>query len=202
MCREVIIIGAGGHGKVIADIIEKSEDKVVGFLDDNTEKSNIFGYPVLGKIKDWEKYKDKEFIVAIGDNAVRKNIVYKNSQIKYYTAIHPMAIIAKEVKIEEGSCIMAGAIINSSTIVGRHCIINSGAVIEHDNVISDFVHISPRATLCGTVFVGDSTHVGAGAVIKNNTKVVNNTVIGAGAIVVKNVNAQGVYIGVPAKKVK
>ena len=201
MFKEIIIVGAGGHGKVIADIIEKSGDKVIGFLDDNTDRTEIMGYPVLGKTQDCEKYADKEFFIAIGNNVMRKNIVNKYADIKYYTAIHPMAIIAREVQIGEGTCVMAGAIINSSTAIGSHCIVNSGSVVEHDNRIGDFVHLSPGAILCGTVFVGECTHIGAGAVIKNNITIAPNSVIGAGAAVVSNINYEGVYVGVPAKEI-
>lgn len=199
MCREVIIIGAGGHGKVIADIIEKSNDKVFGFLDDNCNDAEIMGYPVLGKTEDARRYNDKEFFIAIGNNAVRKNIACKYSELKFYTAIHPKAVIARDVKIGEGTCIMAGVVINPATVIGRHSIINSGSVVEHDNRLADFVHLSPGAVLCGTVAVGECTHIGAGAVIKNNVSVTENTVIGVGASVVGPIDKPGVYVGVPAK---
>lgn len=202
MSKEVIVIGAGGHGKVIADIIIKSGDRVIGFLDDGCTEKNILGYPILGKTEDCLKYKDKEFFIAIGNNAVRKKISEKYNMLKFYTAIHPSAVIAMDVEIGEGSCVMAGVVINTSARIGKHCIINSGSVVEHDNKLADFVHLSPGAVLCGTVSVGECTHIGGGATVKNNTNISGDTVIGVGAAVVKDIDISGVYCGVPARIVK
>ena len=206
MSRKVVINGAGGHAKVIADIIIKSGDEVVGFLDDNIEKDTIVidNYKVIGKTEDCLKLKeDKElyFIIAIGNNFTRKDIAEKYN-LNYYTAIHPTAVIGMHVHIDKGTVIMANSCINSSTIIGKHCIINTGAIVEHDNSIKDFVHISPNATLCGTVIVGECTHIGAGSVIKNNITITNNCIIGAGAVVVKDIEKNGIYVGVPAKLIK
>ena len=201
MHKEVIIIGAGGHGKVIADIIEKNGDKVLGFLDDGAEKKEIFGYPVLGKTEDCTKFSDKEFFIAIGNNGIRKKIATENSGLKFYTAIHPAAIISRGVEIGTGTCVMAGCVINADTKIGKHAIINSGSVVEHDNILADFVHLSPGAVLCGTVKVGECTHIGAGVTVKNNVSITGNTVIGVGAAVVSDIIDAGTYCGVPAKEI-
>lgn len=205
MNKKVVIIGAGGHSKVIADIIEKSNDILVGFLDDNLEKGKniIINYSVLGKIEDCLKIKEQdneiEFIIGIGSNNIRKKIA-NNYKLNYYTAIHPSAQIGLDVMIEEGTAVMANACINSGAKVGKHSIINTGAIIEHDNIIQDYVHISPNSALAGTVKIGENTHVGIGAIVKNNVTICSNCIIGAGAVVVKNVEDQGTYIGVPAQK--
>ena len=197
MHKKVIIIGAGGHAKVIADIIEKSGDQIVGFLDDKIEKNTIIvkGYKVIGDLNNRFPLsianKDYEFITAIGDNKKRKEIS-TSSNLKFYTAIHPSAQIGLDVKIEEGTAIMANVCINSSARIGKHCIINTGAIIEN------FVHISPNATLGGTVKVGENTHIGIGSVVKNNITICKNCTVGAGAVVVKNIEKEGTYIGVPA----
>ena len=209
MNKNVIIIGAGGHGKVIADIIEKSGDKVLGFLDDNVpinttiiKEKNI---KVLGKIDDTEKFINEnpnvEFIIGIGNNNIRKNIA-ETKKLKYYTAIHPSSQIALDVEIGKGSVVMANACINTSAKIGKHCIINTGAIIEHDNVIEDYVHVSPNATLCGTVKVGTLTHIGAGVTVKNNTNICSNCIIGCGAVVVKDIEEEGTYVGVPVQRIK
>ncbi len=191
-----MIIGASGHGKVIADIIKKSGDEVIGFLDDDTTK------PVLGRVCDCEKYADEYFVIAIGSNKIRKRIAEKYSDLKYYTAIHPTAVIGENVSIGEGTVVMANAVINPSAVIGKHCIINTGAVIEHDNELKDYVHVSPKAALCGTVKVGEETHIGAGAVVRNNISVCGNVVVGAGAAVVKDIEKRGTYVGVPAKELR
>ena len=195
MSKEVVIIGGGGHGKVIADIIKKSGDILIGFLDDDLSK---FG--CMGVIADCVKYKDKYFVIGVGSNSIRKRISETYSDLKYYTAIHPSADIADDVTIGEGTVVMAKAVINASSKIGKHCIVNTGAVIEHDNMIGDYVHISPNATLCGTVKVGNRTHIGAGAVIKNNITIADDVVLGCGGVVVKNITETGTYIGVPARK--
>ena len=97
---------------------------------------------------------------------------------------------------------MANACINSSARIGKHCIINTGAIIEHDNIIENFVHISPNSALGGTVRIGENTHIGIGSVVKNNITICKNCTVGAGAVVVKNIEKEGTYIGVPAKKLE
>lgn len=202
MYKEVIIIGAGGHGKVVADIVAKSKDKIIGFLDDSHNIDEILSYPVLGRICDCTKYQDKEFFIAIGNNELRKKIAKDYPMLKYYTAIHPDTSIATNVEISKGTCVMAGAVINSSAKIGKHCIINTRSVIEHDNNISDFVHISPGAVLCGTVSVGEGTHIGGGVTVRNNINITSNVVVGIGTAVVSDINEAGTYCGVPAKKIK
>ena len=129
MHKKVIIIGAGGHAKVIADIIEKSGDEVVGFLDDNKENGAtvIKNYKVIGDLNNRFAMavtkKDVEFIIAIGDNKKREEISH-SPNLKFYTAIHPSAQIGLDVRIEEGTVVMANVCINSSARIGKHCIIN------------------------------------------------------------------------------
>lgn len=197
MCKQVVIMGAGGHAKVVADIIKKSGDTVVGFLDDFNE-----GEHILGKISDCKKFSDCSFVIAIGSNKARCDIYNKYSELEYYTAVHPRAIVAENVTIGIGSVVMANAVINADAVIGMHSIVNTSSVVEHDNKIGDYVHISPGAVLCGTVTVGNNTHIGAGSVVRNNITICDNCVIGCGACVVKDINKSGVYTGVPAKDIK
>lgn len=205
--NRVVIIGAGGHAKVIADIVVKNEDILLGFLDDNKAKDTmvISNYKVIGKVCDCVKIQEAnpeiKFVIAIGDNKKRSE-VSKKYNLLYYTAIHLSATIAIDVSIQEGTVVMANAVINPNTKIGKHCIINTGAIIEHDNKIGDFTHISPNATLAGTVEIGSYTHIGAGATIRNNIKIGTDVVIGAGAVVVKNIEKPGTYVGVPARKLE
>jgi len=203
MTKDIIIIGAGGHAKVIADIIEKNGDNLVGFLDDNNDIQNrvIFkDKKVIGTTSDIEKYKDLYFIIGIGNNVVRKKISEKYS-LNWYTAIHPNAIIANCVSIGEGSVVMAGAVINTYTTIGKQCIINTNSSIDHDNVIGDYVHVSPGATLAGTVTVKDLNWICAGSTIINNVIIEEGNVIGAGAVVLRDIFATNkTYIGIPAKE--
>jgi len=198
MSEQVIVIGGGGHAKVVMDCIQTAGDTVVGILDDLLEKSQlVLGVPVLGTIKEYTQYIDKKFIIAIGNNQIRHRIA-ESLPVAWYTAVHPHATVSSHATIGAGSVVMARTVIQAEAVIGCHCIINSGAIVEHDNVLSDFVHISPGAMLGGTVTIGADTHVGIGAVIKNNIAICSGCVIGAGAVVVKNITESGVYVGVPA----
>lgn len=202
MSKDVIIIGAGGHAKVIADIIYKSGDNLIGFLDDNLAnkgKEIYLGKKVLGTTKDIENYNKNYFIIGIGNNSIRKKINNENN-LKLYTAIHPSAIIAQDVKIGTGSVIMAGVVINPGTVIGKNCIINTCSSLDHDNLLEDYVHISPGAHLAGTVSVKEGTWICTGATIINNITIAQNNVIGAGSVVIKDINEEnGTYVGVPVK---
>lgn len=208
MQKKVIIIGASGHARVIADIIKESKDKLVGFLDDNQDiqRNKIYEDKiVLGTTnkKDIEKYKDCYFIIGIGNNNVRKIISNKYPNLKWYTAIHPNAVIGSEVSIGEGTAIMAGTVINTGTKVGKHCIINTCSSLDHDNLIEDFVHISPGTHLAGTVKIGKETWIGAGVTIINNITIEKNNIIGAGSTVIKNITEKNsTFVGNPVRKIK
>lgn len=200
--KKLIIIGASGHGKVVADIALKTGYEILGFLDDNDCLKELLGYPVLGKIEEMNKYVEEcEFIIAIGDNSVREKISTQKN-ISRCTLIHPKAVIGMDVQIDEGSVIMANATINSSVQIGKHCIINTGAIVEHDDFLENYVHISPNAALAGNVKVGKRTHIGIGANVKNNINIVSDVIIGAGAVVIRDIKEKGVYVGIPARRVK
>lgn len=202
MSKKIVIVGASGHGKVVADIVRKSGDVVEGFLDDNKTIPEYFsGSPVLGRVYDYKKYANCEFIVAIGNSIIRKKIAEKLKDVKWYTAIHPSAEIADiEVEISEGTVIMANAVVNPGSRIGKHCIINSGAIVEHDNCIGDYTHISVGAKLAGTVNVGQNTWIGIGAIVSNNLSICDECFIGAGGVVIKNIEEAGTYAGVPVRR--
>ena len=196
--KKLIIIGASGHGKVIADIAIACGYEIVGFLDDDVSKRESYGYPVLGTLRDIEMYDDCNFIIAIGNNAIRRKISCKYPFLSYVILIHPSAVVSKSAKIGDGTVVMPQAVINAGAVIGRHCIVNTASVIEHDCRIENYTHISPGAVLCGTVSVGENTWVGAGSTVINNVSICSDTVIGAGSTVTKNIEKSGVYIGTPA----
>lgn len=202
MYNKLVIVGCGGHGRVVADIAVKNGYEDISFIDDNS-KGECVGFSIIGTCEILESLNDgkTDFIIAVGNNQIRKEISQRYN-VNWITLIHPSAQIGLNVSIDKGTTVMAGAVINSSAKIGKHCIINTGCIIEHDNVIEDYVHISPNATLGGNVSVGELTHVGIGSTIKNNLKICNSCVIGAGAVVVKAIENKGTYIGVPAKIIK
>lgn len=207
MQKKVVIFGASGHAKVIADIVKKSGDELVGFLDDNVElhgKTIFDNKAVLGSTQeiDVEKYNDCYFVIGIGSNKVREIINNKYPNLKWYTAIHPNAVIANDVCIGDGTVIMAGTVINPGTMIGKHCIINTCSSLDHDNILEDYVHVSPGAHLAGTVKVCEKSWICAGVTVINNITIGSNNIIGAGATVIKNIeDSNCTYVGVPVKKI-
>lgn len=205
MKKKLLIIGASGHGKVVADIalkIGKWEDIV--FLDDNESIKRSMGIEVIDTSEHVFKYiNEYEIFVGIGDNMTRQLLQQKLQTVgaKIPTLIHPDTVIGTQVEIGKGSVVMAGAIINCCTKIGKGCIINTGSTIDHDNCIEDFVHISPGSHLAGAVSVGKESWLGIGSVVSNNIKIISNCQIGAGSVVVKDVTEPGIYIGVPARRV-
>lgn len=201
--KKLMIVGASGHGKVIADIAERNDYDEIAFLDDNPDVKICAGYKVVGKMQDFKKYSDYAFFVAIGNSAVREKIQIEllHNDLSIATLVHPNATIAPDVKIGVGTVVVAGAVINPGAVIGQGCIVNTGSTVDHDDVISDFVHISVGCHLAGTVYIGERTWLGAGAVVSNNINICGNCMIGAGAVVVKNIDISGTYVGVPAKMI-
>lgn len=193
--NRLIIIGASGHGKVIADIAIKNGYSDIVFADDNEEIKECAGFPVVYKTDEAILQKDDK-IIAIGNAKIRRKIQEKTDCV---TLIHPMASISRCVEIGKGTVIMAGAVINSDTKIGEGCIINTCSSVDHDCVINDYSHISVGAHVAGNCNIGENTWVGAGAIVSNNIRISDNCMIGAGATVIKDIEVQGTYVGIPAK---
>lgn len=201
MKKKVIIIGAGGHGRVISDIILACGDEVIGFIDDSKDvKINGFNY--LGSMSGVEKYKDNLFIIAIGNNEIRNRIAKEYPHLNYYTAIHPSAVISRSASIGAGTCVMPNVTVNSMAKIGEHCIINSGAVVEHDCKIADFVHLSPHVAVGGIVSIGEMSHIGIGTSVVNEVRICKNVIVGAGGAVNRDITEPGTYVGVPVHKLE
>lgn len=203
--KPIVVIGDGGHGKVIQDIIFVGKlYKVFAVLDDKynraiKENNIIFGPISLAK----ELIKDGgvEFVIAIGNNIIRKKVADNLTKMgaKFATLIHPSASVSPFARIDEGTTIMAGGVINADAIIGKHVIINSLALIEHENEIGDYVHISPGAVLTGNVKIGGGSHVGANATIIPGKNIGEWTTIGAGSTVTKDLPNEVTAIGSPAR---
>jgi len=204
----LLIAGAGGHGKVVADIALKlNKYSQIYFLEDDKEKKESMGISVIGSVTaDTEQFFKKveksetEVVMAIGNSRTRmeKQKLFEEAGFCIATMIHPSAVIGEDVVIGKGTVVMANAVINSGSRIGKGCIINTAASVDHDNYIGDYVHISVGSHLAGEVSIGEHVWIGAGAIVSNDLSVCKECVIGAGAVVVKNILQQGTYIGVPA----
>lgn len=202
--KRLVIIGASGHGKVIADIAVKNGYEDIVFLDDDENVKECAGFPVVGKtnmITDM----DGEAIVAIGNASMRERIqgsIQSQKRVKLATLIHPNAVISRRVEIDAGAVVMAGAVINSDVVIGKGCIINTGASVDHDCKVGDFVHVSVGTHVAGTCRIGKRTWIGAGVVVSNNVNICGDCMIGAGAVVIRNIEESGTYVGCPARKIR
>lgn len=201
--KKIAIIGAGGHGKVVADVAAKMEYESIVFLNDDESVEQCGGYPVVGKSAD-AKNLNCDVFVAIGNTKVRRRIqkMLEEDGVEIPTLIHPDAVIAQNVEIGKGTVIMAGTVINPGSVLGKGCIVNTCASVDHDCTLGDYVHVAVGAHLCGTVKVGEDTWIGAGAIISNNRSICPDCMIGAGAVVVRDIQDAATYVGVPAEKME
>jgi UDP-perosamine 4-acetyltransferase len=208
---EIIGIGAGGHARVLIDLIRLTGKwNIRGLLDQNPalKGTSLDDVPILGDDSLAETLCQAGIrqaflgVGCIGDCRVRQEILRRLTALGYHfpVLLHPMAIISERVMIGPASCAMAGAIINPGATIGTAAIINSGAIIEHDCRIGDHAHISPGAVLGGSVHVGEGSHVGIGAVVRQGIRIGKHALIGAGAVVVKDVADGSKVMGVPAKE--
>ena len=192
----ILGVGAGGHCKVVMEIIRCTGSwKIAGLLDSEASRTGelVSGIAILG---------NDDLAPALFNQGIRAAFIVclclRNLGFELPVLIHPSASVGLDTNIGSGTCIMPGAIVNPGVSIGECAIINSGAIIEHDCHISDFSHISPGAVLGGSVWVGEAAHVGIGAVIRQGIHIGNNAVIGAGAVVVRDVPNGTTVTGVPA----
>ena len=197
--KRLFIVGASGHGKVVADIAVNCGYRNIAFLDDSELTVECAGFPVVGRTTDVEALPDDaDCIVAVGNAEVRKRI-QNRAHASVATLIHPNAVIGRGVEIGKGSVVMAGAVINPYARIGEGCIVNTCASVDHDCIVDDYAHISVGAHLAGSVHIGAGTWVGVGATVSNNISICHNCMIGAGAVVVRDIDVVGTYVGIPAK---
>ncbi len=203
--NSLLVVGAGGHGKVVADTaIEMSAWDSVAFLDDKYPEIKAVGsLKVVGKIADaYKLVKDYSYItVGIGDNKLRLGLISEFSELSFGipNIIHPSAFVSRNTDISHGTVIFANSTINTWSKIGLACIINTGAIVDHDCKIGNGVHISPGVNVAGSVNIGDNSWVGIGASIINNIKVGADVVIGAGSVVINDIPDGKKVYGVPAK---
>ena len=207
--RNILILGAGGHGIVVADIIQHMAEKNIkirSFLDDNIELhgKSISGYTVLGGDERMKEYPDDAVVIAVGNNQIRRNIVQKwtKSNLRYFTAIHPGSIISPSAQIGEGVMICAGAVVNPEARIGNHVILNTSCSVDHHNVIRDFAHIAPGVHLGGEVVVGEGALVGLGSSVMPRVKIGEWAKVGVGSVVRKDVPPYTVVAGNPARVIR
>lgn len=208
--KPVIVLGAGGHAKVIIEALRRLDRKIIGLTDPNQiEGSECFGVKVLGNDDVVLKYSPEEVLLVNGigampDNKTRfkLNERIKENGFQFTQVIHPSAVIASDAKIRNGTQIMAGVVIQPGVYIGQSCIINTGAIVEHDCIINDDCHLAPGVTLSGNVTIGDRTHIGTGASIIQSIAIGQDCVVAAGSIVYEDIPSNTKYIQNRGKQIE
>lgn len=201
--RRLAILGASGHGKVLADIAEACEWSEIVFYDDAWPGRQANGHwPIVGDTAALLRQLStvNGVIVGIGNNLVRhdKLVQLRAAGAPIVSLLHPQAIISRYSSIGEGSVVMAGVVVNADTRIGSGAILNTACSVDHDSLLGDFVHVSPGARLAGAVIVGDFSWIGIGACIRQMVRIGSHVTIGAGAAVIKTVADGTTVVGVPA----
>jgi len=200
--NEIAIVGASGHGKVVADLAELCGYRVVFFDDAYPEKKNIGNWSVIGDFKDLLKRNDEfnNAIVAIGDNNIRTRLskCLINNGFLLPVLIHHKATISKYAQVDVGSVVFANVVINAFATIGRFNIINSGAIVEHDSTLCEGVHLSPNVALAGGTTIHSYAWLGIGTVTRQLVEIGKNSIIGANSTVIKNIPADVTAFGSPA----
>lgn len=208
--ENLIIVGASGHAKVIADIVEKEgKYHLVGFIDEKLE-GKALGYPILGAEKDLPHLMEKRHITAlvvgVGDNHIREKAATRLRAnfptLNFPAIVHPNASLGKEVQLGAGTVVMAQAVVNPCSKVGEFCIINTNASLDHDCTLGDFASLAPGATIGGNCIIGKKSAIGIGASLLHGIHIGEESVIGAAALVNADIPAYSVAYGVPAKIIR
>lgn len=195
----VAIYGAGGHGKVVWDVLTCQGHAVVGFIDDAPTAATIHGLPVAKRLDELDDVEG--VIVAIGNNRIRREKfeMLRGMGLQVVNAIHPTAVLSSHVTLGCGVVVMPRVVVNVDTVIGDNVILNTGASVDHDCTIGNHVHIAPGTTLGGGVGVGEGAFLGIGTCVIPCQVVGAWAVVGAGGVVVREVSAASTVIGVPAK---
>ncbi len=210
--RNLVVVGASGHCKVVLDAVEKSDSfRVMGLLDaGGTPGAEWFGYRILGaedRLPELVASENVEsYVVAVGDNWTRRRIALSMESIApglpMAAVVHPSAQIARGARIEEGAVVLAGAVIGSDARVGRGCIVNTRASLDHDSVMEEFASLAPGVTVGGNVRIGVCSAVSIGAQVIHGVHIGNHTVIGAGATVLRDFPDHCMAWGTPARVIR
>jgi UDP-perosamine 4-acetyltransferase len=204
----VVVIGAGGHAKVVVELIRaQGRYDVVGCTDPAPERGDVVGAPILGSddiLPDLYAQGVRHCFVALGDNPLRMKVARRVTSLGFelINAISPNAIVSPTARLGHGVAVMAGAVINAATVVEDLAIINTHSVVDHDCQIGEAAHVAPRAALAGGVRIGPLAFVGAGATIVPGVSVGESSIIGAGATVISSLGPNLVAVGVPARSVQ
>lgn len=199
----IVVVGAGGHGKVVADVARTAGYRVLGFVDDKAKRSPLQDIPLLGRLSDLDNLEFAAsilLVMGIGDNRARMEIVgmLDTAGYQFATVVAPSAVVSAYASLGPGTVVLPQVVVNAGARVGAHVILNTVCAVDHDCVIADYVHLSPGVRLSGNVRVGSGTHVGTGASVIPGVSIGEWSTVGAGAVVIRDIGSRVVAVGVPA----
>ena len=198
---KLVVIGAGGHAKVVVDTCWAAGWTVLGTADRDPCRT-VFGLPHLGSPEGLQVGPGVKAVIAVGSNAARREISQRlDGHFRWTSVVHPEATVSPRAQVEEGAVVFAGAVVQADTVVGRHAILNTGCRADHDNGIGAFCHVAPGAVLAGAVTLGEGVFVGAGAIVTPNRTLGEWCTVGAGGVVVRDTRPGLTYVGVPAREI-
>ena len=209
MKKKIIVIGAGGHAKVLLNTLLEQDLEILGIVDVNTSKFGevVLGVKIIGNDEVIQKYSKDDICLVNGIGSVeslelRKRIYQKFTRLGYsfINVIHPASIIAKDVNLGSGVQIMAGVIVQPGCRIGENTIVNTGASIDHDCFVKDNVHIAPGTVLSGNVTIGSCTHLGTSCTVIQGINIGSKVLVGAAALVIHDVKSGSKVCGIPAKE--
>ncbi len=197
---KLVLVGAGGHGKVVISTLRACGKKVIAIYDDDpaTWKTALLGVPVTGPIQRILKDGFRSGVMGIGNNRIRRRLA-ETLSLQWRNVVHPHAWVAEDIFLGAGTVVFAGSIIQTGTVLGRHVIVNTGATVDHDCTVGDYAHIAPGVHLCGGVTLGEGAMLGVGSSVVPGIRIGPWATVGAGATVIRNVKANQCVVGVPAR---
>jgi sugar O-acyltransferase (sialic acid O-acetyltransferase NeuD family) len=195
----LIVIGAGGHAKVVVETAQASGWSVLGTADDNAE-ARVFDLPHLGPPEALQPESGVQCVIAIGSNETRTRLAERLSgRLRWAILVHPAAIISSRASLGDGTVVFAGAVIQPGVQIGQQVIINTRASVDHDCHLGNGVHIGPGAVLTGGVNLGNGVFIGAGSVVSPGVTVGEWSTLGAGGVAIRDLEAHQTFVGVPAR---
>ena len=196
---DIVLIGAGGHGKVVAETAQMMGYRAIAFIDAVYPRRTANGmWPIINDLENFEASKTPQFL-SIGNNSTRSTLWTRLDIHESPVLSHPSSVISTSARLGPGTLLVAGSIVNAGTIIGRSAILNTGCSVDHDCILGDFVHISPGARLAGGVCVGDRSWIGIGAAVCGDISIGADVIVGAGAVVIDDIPDGATVVGVPAR---
>ncbi len=199
-----IVVGAGGHAKVVIAAMEAMGAPADAVLDDNRALwgAALLGVPVVGGSELLAAWESPRVVIAIGSNARRKRIAEAHPHASWITVVHPSALVHRSVRLGEGAMVIWRAVIEPDAVIGAHAIVNSGAIVCHDSTVGAYAHVSVTSVMAGNAHVGEGVFLGMNAGVIGGVTVGAWSTVGAGASVVRDVPPRSVAVGVPARVIR